>query len=45
MGNMEMLEESLKNNIQREIKIATAHIKGSIFDDEDMDDDKKMIID
>ena len=45
MSNIDMLEVSLKKEIQRDIKIATSHLKGSILDDEDMDVDKKMIID
>ena len=45
MSNIELLESSLKKDILREIRLATAHLKGSFFEDEAMDVDRKLIID
>ena len=42
---MEILESNLKKEIQRDIKKATAHLQGSILDDDGTDVDRKMIID
>ena len=39
-----MLEASLKKDIQKDIKIATAHLKGSIYDEDGMDNNQKVIV-
>ena len=39
-----MLDEALKKDIQNEIKVATAHLQGSVLDGENIDADKKILI-
>ena len=45
MNNNEIIETFLKKEIQKEINQATAHLKGSILDEDGMDADRKLIID
>lgn len=41
---MEQLEHNMKKIIMKDIKAATAHLQSSILDDENLDTDRKFLI-